>query len=330
MPELPEVEISARVAGRGASGREVTQVEVTPCKLFRFPRKAGLDEQIERLAELGIDAEVVADPQALTDHLNGARALGGAATTSRYGKLMALNFRTADDRMLTLFSRLGMTGKWVRAKLRSAADPIERAGVKLALTMQASDDRGLERLLFINTRMFGAVWGLISAPRSSEEELIETARSLFQAEVKASEMGPDALELAARPEAWIAHLRTLNQSRAIKTLLLDQRAIAGVGNIYAAEGIFHAKAHPLSTLKSLTDQQLALIAEGVYDAMRFTLESADGEDEVLYGSARGEQSPFAVYGREGLACVRCEASLVNMQISKRATVFCPRCQPAQV
>ena len=80
-------------------------------------------------------------------------------------------------------------------------------------------------------------------------------------------------------------------------------------------------------IKNLSDQQLMLIAEGVNAAMHDTLKHADGGHEVIYGSARGEHSPFEVYGREGLACTHCGAPLQNLKISGRATVYCPQCQP---
>ena len=169
--------------------------------------------------------------------------------------------------------------------------------------------------------MFGAVWGLISAPRSSEEELIETAHALFQAEVNASEMGPDALSRGT--PRGVDRASRSNQNRAIKTLLPGQRAIAGVGNVYTPRGS-STRRLTRSRLSSRSLQQLALIAEGVYDAMRFTLESADGEDEVLYGSARGEQVPSRSMAEGSRVCGAAGVKLVNMQISKRATVFCPR------
>ena len=328
MPELPEVEVSARVARRALESREVIDVDLTPCKLFRLPRARYLNGD----ATLPAGAKLLIEVDDLKEHLIGAQAYG--VLTSRHGKLMAFHLLTQDQRALTIFSRLGMTGKYVRESITStsrspASRSSERSGVKLTLvTRPISGQRDTpERLVFINTRMFGAVWGICSAPLQDLQRFDEVAQAHFAVEVKSSEMGPDALELAARPDAWIKRVRQSSPRRAIKTLLLDQKSIAGVGNIYAAEGIFHAQAHPLTPIKDLSDQQLELIATGVSEAMYYTLKHADGGHEVIYGSARGAQSPFAVYGREGLECLRCSASLVNLQISGRATVYCPQCQP---
>lgn len=323
MPELPEVEVSARVAGRALDSREVIRAELVPCKVFRLPRARYLSEAVQ----LPSGAMLLTEVDALQEALEGSRPQ--SLVTTRHGKLMAFHLLTHDQRALTLFSRLGMTGKYVRVPVDDVSQPHGRSGVKLDLLTRSSSPKtnSLQRLLFINTRMFGAIWGICSAPLDTAQRFADVARAQFEVEVRSSAMGPDALKLTERPEAWVARLRQSSPKRGIKTLLLDQNIIAGVGNIYAAEGLFHARAHPLALLKDLTDQQLMLIAEGVNAAMHDTLKHADGGHEVIYGSARGEQSPFAVYGREGLACMSCTAPLRNLKISGRATVFCPQCQP---
>ena len=328
MPELPEVEVSARVARRALESREVIDADLTPCKLFRLPRTRYLNGD----TTLPTGSKLITEIDDLKGHLIGAQAYG--VLTSRHGKLMAFHLLTQDQRALTIFSRLGMTGKYVRESIKStsrssASQSSERSGVKLTLiTRLTSSQRDeTERLVFINTRMFGAVWGICSAPLQDLNRFDEVVQAQFAVEVKSSGMGPDALDLAARSDAWVKRIRESSPRRTIKTLLLDQKSIAGVGNIYAAEGIFNAQAHPLTSIKDLSDRQLELIATGVSEAMHYTLKHADGGHEVMYGSARGAQSPFAVYGREGLECLRCSTSLVNLQISGRATVYCPQCQP---
>lgn len=346
MPELPEVEINARIAARAIAESVVTRAELIPCKLFRAPRAQYLipDEpdslgspdspRYERPA-------LIIDPAELTHALTGARA--APRCVSRVGKLMALHWQTMDGSALTLFMRLGMTGQIYAQAQRGAPGAGPRRGVKLTLELESESEPESKLnsrvLYFINTRMFGAVWALKSAllPHQALDQLESALAAAHRAQLKvelfSSGMGPDALELARDPERWTAHLRDYAKSRSgrrrsIKSALLDQRLIAGVGNIYAAEGIFCASAHPLTPIGDLTDKQLFLIALGVKESMEYTLMSADCGDELVYGSARGEASPFNVYGREGLGCVRCGATLINLVISGRATVYCPICQPS--
>lgn len=314
MPELPEVATSARVAAAALSGREVCEVQLTPCKLFRPPRP-----KEPALAPRG--AQLVCDALALQSLLLGAR--GGAPGAMRVGKLMANALTTRDGRALTLFARLGMTGKYISATPESEM----RAGTKLRLTLaDLGGERPTRALEHINTRMFGHLWALCSPPLCSDEARSAAHQAHFEAEVQASGLGPDALELSERPAEWVQRLRAVAQRRGVKVALLDQRVIAGVGNIYAAEGIFTARAHPLSLIKDLSDEQLSLIAQGVREAMWGTLRRSSERDEVIYGTGRGEESPFKVYGREGLPCLRCHVPLVKHTVSGRGTVLCERCQ----
>jgi len=313
MPELPEVEVSARVAAAALTGRVVQSVELTDCKLFRPPSSRGRP----------VSEAALWEPQALSALLLGAR--GSPVGSLRVGKLMASCLTSAEGRALTLFARLGMTGKYVSAH---AEAPL-RAGVKLSLSL--SDREGepaVIRLDHINMRMFGQLWARCSEPLLGEGAREAAHRAHFEEERLASRLGPDALELAEQPQRWVERLRSCADHRRVKVSLLDQELIAGVGNIYAAEGIFEARAHPLARVSSLSDEQLALIARGAREAMWGTLSRSAGRGEVIYGAGQGQRvSPFKVYGREGLPCLRCEAPLVKLTISGRGTVICERCQP---
>ncbi len=314
MPELPEVEVSSQVAARALRERVVTAVNLKPCKLFRIPKRAEASEGEQRV-------QLISDPDQLTSLLRGAK--GVLPLTARHGKLMACLIETIEGRPLCLFARLGMTGKFI---LNPSHLPL-RSGVKMSLLLaEKGTAEPTTRLDFINTRMFGAIWGAYVDHRYESQELERVLMRLFSREVEASAMGPDVYELCQTPQRWIDHLRSVSQKRQVKTALLDQKLLAGVGNIYAVEGLFVAKAHPLSRVQDLSDQQLTDMAEGIRVAMRATLERSAGRDEVVYGSAQGEESPFAVYGRDGLPCRVCHQDLVLMRVGGRATVFCPHCQ----
>lgn len=313
MPELPEVEQSARVASRALKGRVIREARLTHCKLFRVPRRSSLDSMATQ------PTEQIADPNRLQQLLVGARPI--VPFTLRHGKLMALLLQSSEGGALCLFARLGMTGKFVS---RAPQDP-ERPSCKMGLTLVDSSGDALY-LDFLNTRMFGAIWASYSPPQFVGIEQNKAQQIMFEHEVKASSMGPDALDLSQHPSLWIDQLRRVAGRRQIKSALLDQTVLAGVGNIYAVEGLFAAHIHPLSKLHSLHDDQLLSLAKGINYSMMQTLNSFDESDEIIYGSAQGLASPFRVYGRDGLPCLLCGETLELLRVNGRATVFCPRCQ----
>lgn len=204
----------------------------------------------------------------------------------------------------------------------------EEAPAGAKLTLYFDGDEGLDALTLVNTRMFGSCWAVLGEPERDREACEEQSRLHFEEAVKLAKMGPDALELARNPPAWISHLRGVSTRRPVKSILLDQEVVAGIGNIYAVEALFYAGVHPSAQLSNVSDDQLRALANRVVSAMEWTLKRAEEEGRVVYGEGRGERSPFTVYGREGLPCTRCESTLMNLQLGGRQTVFCPSCQPS--
>jgi formamidopyrimidine-DNA glycosylase len=102
--------------------------------------------------------------------------------------------------------------------------------------------------------------------------------------------------------------------------LLDQRVLAGLGNIYAAEALWHARIDPRAPASSLRTASLARLVAGIREAL-----AAASDDPGRYN--RGEAiDRFHVYGREGEPCHRCGASIRRIVQGGRSTYFCPRCQ----
>lgn len=137
-------------------------------------------------------------------------------------------------------------------------------------------------------------------------------------------LGPEANE----PEFSVAWLREALASRrsAIKLALLDQRVVAGIGNIYAAEALWHARIDPRKRANALRDVQLTALIKGV----RHALEKALRRSERYYGAAPNAPSPssprFNVYDREGEACRRCGTPIRRITQGARSTYFCSKCQ----
>lgn len=116
----------------------------------------------------------------------------------------------------------------------------------------------------------------------------------------------------------------------IKGLLLDQRVVAGVGNIYADEALFHARVHPLRAGGQLTAAQCAALADGVRLALADGIASGGATiDDFRHvdGVEGWFQNDFRVHRREGQPCPACGAAVVKRVVAQRATYSCDRCQP---
>ncbi|HXV14951.1 MAG TPA: bifunctional DNA-formamidopyrimidine glycosylase/DNA-(apurinic or apyrimidinic site) lyase [Candidatus Krumholzibacteria bacterium] len=228
--------------------------------------------------------------------LEGARVTG----LERLGK--AIVIRCESDRgRLDLAVHLGMTGQllWT-ARAQEPALPHLHARWGLS---------GGAELRLVDPRRFGYV--LVGAP--------ETVRASLA-------IGPDALSIT--PEELALALR--GRRAAIKALLLDQRIVAGLGNIYVDETLFLARVHP-----STGGDRAATRAREILSAARRVLARAiDARGTTLRdyrrpdGSTGEFQMKLRVYGREGESCPRCRARIRRIEVGQRGTHFCPRCQRA--
>ncbi len=134
------------------------------------------------------------------------------------------------------------------------------------------------------------------------------------------------------PEFTSAHLYALTRvSRApIKAFLLDQRKIAGVGNIYADEALFRAGVHPLRPARRLTRKQVAALRDGVVASLEAGLaaKGASIDDFRDPDGVQGSfQNRFLIHLREGEPCLICERPVRKLRVAGRGTYVCERCQP---
>jgi formamidopyrimidine-DNA glycosylase len=131
--------------------------------------------------------------------------------------------------------------------------------------------------------------------------------------------------------AWLRALLHRRPRAAIKVLLLDQRAIAGIGNIYAIEALWRARIHPLRKAGSLRTDEIARLHEAIRWALRKGIRLG-GASPSDYVDARGNkgrmQREFQVYARAGEPCPRCGRAIVRTVVGGRGTFHCPRCQRA--
>jgi formamidopyrimidine-DNA glycosylase len=138
--------------------------------------------------------------------------------------------------------------------------------------------------------------------------------------------GPDALDRRLTPEEFWRALR--RSRRAVKTQLLSQRPIAGVGNIYADEALWKARVNPAR--RTVTRAQAAALLEAVRQVLAGSLHYG-GTTLTGYRNAEGlpgrNQQRLNVYGQAGLPCPRCGTELRSRVLDGRTTTWCPTCQP---
>jgi formamidopyrimidine-DNA glycosylase len=133
------------------------------------------------------------------------------------------------------------------------------------------------------------------------------------------------------PEFTAAHLRALTRGvRApIKAFVLDQRRIAGVGNIYADEALYRARIHPLRPAGRLTTAQVGALRDAIEDALRAGIEAKGATiDDFRHidGATGSFQDLFLVHRREGEPCLTCATAVRKMVVGGRGTYVCEYCQ----
>ncbi len=211
----------------------------------------------------------------------------------RHGKQLALDF----DDGCTFQLHLGMTG---RVESVTPGSKAPRHARFLWLT------NGGECLAFVDTRRF-ARFG-------------RRRTDAGPASADFAGLGPDAL--SATLADWI---EALARSRPVKPALLDQANLAGIGNIYACEGLFLASIDPRCLARSLFPDRVAALRDGIRSSMETTLRR-DGDGPMRYLNEGGVENPFGVYGRSGLPCPRCAHSIERFSQAGRSTWWCPSCQ----
>ncbi len=274
-----------------------------------LPEVETIRRQLDPLVRGSLVLDAGAHPSA---KFNRAPLVVGATLgpVRRRGKYLLIDL---DDGHRELVLHLGMTGVFSVVPLLAAPDrpafetgPHTRAWWRLG-----HEDRGESVLVFDDIRRFGRVAVL---SRGAYAELPTLAA-----------LGPDPFDGSFTADGlW----RALGSgAQRLKTQLLSQRPVAGVGNIYADEAFWLARVHPAR--RRLSRAQAVRLHEAIISVLRQGLDAGGTTLKDYRGvdGSRGEnQHGLACYGRSGQPCTRCGERLVRRVWDGRSTTFCPRCQ----
>ena len=234
-------------------------------------------------------------PAALVRRLRGRTVTG----VSRRGKNVVIEF----DAGLRLIVNLGMTGRVVTSDAARAGELRH-----IAVSLHLRDGRAI---LYDDARRFGDV--------DLRDESGWATRD--------AELGVEPLSDAFTVE--LLHALTRTSITPIRNWLLDQRRIAGVGNIYAVEALFRAGIRPTRRAHTLRRRDTAALRDALRDVLQQSID-ARGTTISDYRDAHGEPGGFVrrlrVYDRTGEPCLTCGAAIKRVVLSNRSAFYCPSCQ----
>ena len=235
------------------------------------------------------------DPRPLAVVLSGRRVV----RVFRRAKRVILEL----DPPAELIFRLGMTGRLTACPAQQPVEPHTHLRIAVRSTQC--------ELRFRDPRRFGGIWCLAGSRRHIGKRL--------------GDLGPEPLQIKSKE-----FRRILAFGRQIKALLMDQGAIAGLGNIYCDESLHAAGVHPLRKADTLGEDE----ADGLLRAIKSTLRRAircKGTTLMDYRQADGGEGRFRkhlqVYQRQGKQCGTCGTVIEKIKAAGRSTFLCPFCQP---
>jgi len=231
------------------------------------------------------------------------KTLRGTTIEQVYRRAKHAVFRLSSGHRMIIQPR--MTGSLLVYERRLTRDELKYA----VLICTLSDGR---KFVYRDVRRLGTIWLL-----DEEGWIAYTGR-----------IGPEPLEETFTPFVFADRLK--GTRTAVKKAIMDQRRLAGVGNIYANEALFDAKLNPSKPTHKLSLEEFARLHAAIVDVLQRALASS-GTTLRDYRTGRGERGRFQfelrVYGRGGEKCVQCGTRLtMTHAIDLRATTFCRRCQ----
>lgn len=241
---------------------------------------------------------------------------------ARRGKFLWVPFAAHTKTPEALFAHLAMSGQIL---LREPEAPDDKH-VRIRLWVEAANGRQL-RVDFADQRRFGSL---------AIDVLEKTADGLpagcgTQQPLLPAQAAHIARDLLDEYFDFAAAAKLLKQKpSAIKKLLLDQRLLSGIGNIYADEALWEAQIHPETPAHRLSIARIEKLLLAAANVMSRALAEGGTSFDALYVNTNGEAGYFArslkAYGRNGKSCYRCESLLTSSTAIGRTSHFCPVCQ----
>lgn len=315
MPELPEVE-TTKTSLTPLLGQTVNSVQVFQPKL-RWPMPSDLStltgyqlNTVHRRAKYLILDFIAPD----TVDTQGLQHLGLTSTLPK--SVSRQQMATTTKRLLI---HLGMSGSLQQL------DPATHKRKHDHLILQFVNDAGIRTgLHYHDPRRFGAVlWHDDYQDKLLTHLGVEPLDDGFNADYLyrlIHRLDADNGETTSR--------RAL--SRAIKSVIMDQQIVVGVGNIYATESLYLAGIHPATPADSISQAKLAELVALIKSILAQSIVQGGSslrDFTVANGQTGYFQQTLHAYGRQGESCVQCGTSLENIKINARASVYCPNCQP---
>lgn len=302
MPELPEVTVIVNQLDKKLKGLILESIETDWPKKFYWGKFSIKD-------------------------LKGAKIVG----VERRGKVVLIKVSKVSKvpkvpKELTILIHLKLTGQLIYQDKRTRiagghpipplnlAVPNKTTRVTFTFTNPSTSSGQVAGHLYFNdVRKFGWV-KIVESEESKIKEAIGT------------ELGPDPLVMSY--EQFKERLVKRGQSR-IKKLLMDQKFISGVGNIYSDEALWRAKIHPKRSTVSLSPSEVKALYNGVQESLKLAIEKG-GSSASAYVDSGGEKGLYLsfakAYHMTGSPCARCKTPIVREKIDGRSAHYCPNCQ----
>src|SRR6266550_1356487 len=300
MPELPEVETIVADLRPHLVGRTIERCELSFPTIVRHP-----------------------EPEEFIDVVTGMRI----ESVTRRGKYILIGLEPSDPRIvrtnqhdliaehrmvrtvrdggdLLLVVHLGMTGHL------SVVDPVKSLAKHTHAVFFLDDGR---QLRYRDARRFGRL-------------LLGTEEALLSSK-KMPVLGPEPIDPNFAADELYRRLR--KRRSALKAVLLDQGAIAGVGNIYADESLHRARLRPSRIANTISKRSARRLHESLRESLELAIANRGSSVDTYrdaWGDAGTQQEKLLVYGRAGEPCFTCGRPLSMIRIAGRTTVFCRRCQ----
>jgi len=283
-----------------------------PPSLPRVPELPEVESVRRQLEPLVLGRSIVAterDPYPARRLGEFARAIGGRiAAVRRRGKFLLLPLEGAKPHPSELIIHLGMSGI---LRVLPASDPegALTTGRHVRVRLLLDDGRAI---VFRDARRFGRV--SVVEPGDYEREAPTLA-----------ELGPEPLSDDFDPARFAAQLAATKSS--VKARLLDQRLVAGVGNIYADEALWRARIHPGS--RRVGPERAHRLHTAIRDVLAAAIEregTSFRDYQLVNGQSGRYLTELDAYGRVGEPCRRCGTTMRATVVAQRGTTFCPSCQ----